>query len=110
MQFGRVLGREGEVGQHVVRALVHQGGEFGPARPELVGDMTPSLVRGLGISLQKSLADCSGDHGVLALGHVRQGVTHPMHAAPLPCRTECLLNNMGSEGRAPSEAGGVNIQ
>jgi hypothetical protein len=35
-----------------------------------------------------SLTDRGGDHGVLALGHVRQGVAHPMNSAPLPCRTE----------------------
>ena len=68
--------------------LVHQRGELGPARPELVGDVAPGLMRGRGVGLQESLADRGGDHGVLAPGHVGQGVAHPMHAAPLPGGTE----------------------
>jgi hypothetical protein len=36
-------------------------------------------MRRFGIGLQKGLADRGGDHGVLSLGHVRQGVSHPMH-------------------------------
>ena len=36
--------------------------------------MPPGLMRGLGVGLQEGLADRGGDHGVLALGHVRQGV------------------------------------
>ena len=50
--------------------------------------MSPGLTRGLGIGLKKGLSDRGGDHGVLSLGHVRQGVTHPMNSAPLPGRTE----------------------
>ena len=69
-------------------AVVHQRGELGPARPQLIGNMSPGLLRGLAIGLQEGLADRSGDHRVLALRHVRQGVAHPMHAAPLPGRTE----------------------
>ena len=65
-------------------AVVHQGGELGPTRPQLIGDMPPGLPRRLGIGLQEGLADCGGNHGVLALGHVRQGVAHPMNPASLP--------------------------
>ena len=50
--------------------------------------MPPGLTRGLGIGLQEGLADCGGDHGVLALRHVRQSVAHPMNSASLPGRTE----------------------
>ena len=50
--------------------------------------MPPGLMRGLGVGLQEGLADRGGDHGVLALGHVRQGVAHPMHAAALPSCAE----------------------
>ena len=74
-----MLAREGHVGEHVMLAVVHQRAELGPAHPQLVGDMAPRLVRGRGIGLQKGLADGGGDHGVLALGHVRQGVAHPVH-------------------------------
>ena len=69
-------------------AVIHQRRELWPARPELLGDGPPSLVRGLGVGLQESLADRGGDHGVLTLGHVRQGVAHPVHAAALPGRTQ----------------------
>jgi hypothetical protein len=51
VQLGAVLAWEGHVGQHVVLALVHQRGELGPARAELVGDLPPGLVRCLGIGL-----------------------------------------------------------
>src|SRR6516225_4740815 len=50
--------------------------------------MPPGLTCGLGIGLQAGLADCGGDHGVLALRHVRQSVAHPMNSASLPSRTE----------------------
>jgi hypothetical protein len=83
-----MLGREDDVGQNVVLAIVHQGGEFWPTRPQLIGNVAPGLMRGLGIGLQKGLADRGGDHGVLAFGHMGQGVAHPMNAAPLPGRTE----------------------
>ena len=89
VQLGAVLGREGHVGQHVVLAVVHQRRRaWASVAAELIGDMPPGLMRGLGIGLQESLADRGGDHGVLAFRHMRQGVAHPMHAAPLPGRTE----------------------
>jgi hypothetical protein len=46
-----MLGREGHVGEHVVLAVVHQGRELGPARSELIGDVPPGLMRGLGVGL-----------------------------------------------------------
>jgi hypothetical protein len=88
MQLGPVLGRESHVGEHVMLAVVHQRGELGPARAQLIGDMPPSIVRRLGIGLQKGLPDRSGDHRVLALGHVRERIAHPMNSASLPARTE----------------------
>ena len=39
MQFGAVLGRKGQVGERVVLAVVHQRGELGPARPQLISNM-----------------------------------------------------------------------
>ena len=65
-------------------AVIHQRGKLGPARAQLVGDMPPGLMRRGGIGLQKGLADRGGDHRVLSLGHVRQGVSHPMNPTPLP--------------------------
>src|SRR3954447_24996203 len=50
--------------------------------------MPPSIVRRLGIGLQKGLPDRSGDHRVLALGHMRERIAHPMNSASLPARAE----------------------
>ena len=86
-QLGAVLAGEDHVSQHVVLAVVHQHREFGPARAQLIGNMPPGLVCCLCVGLQKSLADRSGNHGVLAPGHVRQGVPHPMHPTALPAGT-----------------------
>src|SRR5262249_39368450 len=79
VQFGAVLGREGQVGQHIMLAIVHQRGELGPASAQLVGDVAPGLLRSISIGLQKSLTDSGGDHGVLALRDMRQGVSDPMN-------------------------------
>src|SRR3954447_6072995 len=76
-----MLAREGHVGQHVVLALIHQCGELGPAATQLVGDVPPGLMRRLGIGLQEGLSDRGGDHRVLALWHMRQGVPNPMNPA-----------------------------
>src|SRR6516165_3030325 len=88
MQLGAVLCWEGHVGQHVVLAVVYQRGELGPARAQLIGDVPPGLVCSAGVGLQEGLTDCGGDHGVLALGYMRQSVAHPMHATALPASTE----------------------
>src|SRR5208337_5410787 len=50
--------------------------------------MAPGLKRGLRVSLREGLSDRGGDHGVLALGHMRQRIPDPMNSAPLPCRAE----------------------
>jgi hypothetical protein len=67
MRLGAVLRREGYVGENVVLAVVHQHAELGPARPELVGDVAPGVMRGRGIAerpggsrQQPSCADPSG--------------------------------------------------
>jgi site-specific DNA recombinase len=88
VQLGPVLDREGQVGEHLVLALVHQRGELGPAGPELVGDLAPGLARRILVGLEESLAQGGGDHGVLALGHVGQGIPHPVDAATLPSGTQ----------------------
>ena len=84
MQLDAMLGGEGQVGQDVMLALVHQGSELGPTRPELVGDLPPGLASGVGVGLEEGLAQGGGDHGVLALRHVGQGVPHQVDAAALP--------------------------
>jgi hypothetical protein len=45
VQFGAMLSREGQVGQHVVLALIHQCSELGPAPAQLV--TMPSLPASL---------------------------------------------------------------
>ena len=92
--FVAVLGRQARVGQHIVFTLVHQGSEFGPAPAQLIGDMAPSLVRGIRVGSQESLADRRGDHGVLDLGDIRQGVSDPMNSTALPARTKHARNGM----------------
>ena len=79
VQLGSMLTGESHVGEHVMFAVIHQRGELGPSRAELIGDVSPGLVRRVGVGLQEGLADRRGDHGVLALLHMRQGVAHPMN-------------------------------
>ena len=85
VQLGPVLGREGHVGEHVGLALVHQGGELGPARPELVGDVAPGLAalpRRSG--WRKAWRSAAATMRVLALAGMGEGVAHEVHAAALP--------------------------
>jgi hypothetical protein len=79
-----VLGRECHVGQHVGFALVHQNGQFRPARAELVGDVPPDFDSPFLVGLIEGLPDRGGHDGMLALRHMGQRVAHPMHAASLP--------------------------
>ena len=88
VKLGTVLGRERQVGEHIVLALVHQVGEFGPARSELIGDLTPDLSGGRLVGLQEGLAQGGGDDGVLAFRHMGQGVAHPVDSAALPGRAQ----------------------
>ena len=44
-----MLGGEAHVGQHVRLSLVHQGGELGDLRPELIGHAPPLLTGRLGV-------------------------------------------------------------
>ena len=80
----RCWAREGHVGQDVMLALVHQRREFGPAGPELIGDLPPGMMGGIGVGLEEGLPQRGGDHGVLAFRHMGQGVAHPMDPAALP--------------------------
>src|SRR5215467_13197102 len=50
--------------------------------------MAPGLMRCVSIGLQESLTDGGGDHGVLALGDMRQSVAHPMPPTALPAGAE----------------------
>ena len=60
VQLGPVLSREGQVGEDIVFALVHQRRQLGPAGTELIGDLSPGgACRGL-IRLQEGLAQGGG--------------------------------------------------
>ena len=50
--------------------------------------MAPGLGSGGVIGLEEGLADRGGNDGVLAFGHMRQGVPHEVDAAALPGRAE----------------------
>ena len=79
-----MLGGEAHVGQHVVLALVHEGGKLGPARAELIGHVPEGRVGSFPTGLKEHLAERRGDHALLPLGHVGQRVAQPMDPAALP--------------------------
>jgi hypothetical protein len=56
--------------------------------------MAPGLMRRVGICLEKGLPDRGGDHGALALRHMRQGVAHPMNPAALPSGAEHAIGGV----------------
>src|ERR1700720_915169 len=88
VQFAAVLLGEIQVGQHIGLAVVDEGGELRPFLPQLVGDVAQHLA-GLGpIGLQKRLAQRGGNHALLGLGDIGEGIAHPMHAAALPGAAE----------------------
>jgi hypothetical protein len=79
-----MLGREGEVGEHVRLGLVHQRAELGPAGAQLVGNVPPGLGGAGVVGPDEGLPDRGRNHGVLALGHVSERVPHEVDAAALP--------------------------
>jgi hypothetical protein len=88
VKLGAVLAWEGHVGKDIVLAGVHQLGELGPSRAQLLGHLSPSLAGMGAIGLIEGLADRGGNDGVLAARDVGERVSHPVNAAPLPCRLE----------------------
>ena len=79
-----MLAGEGHVGQNVVLAGVHEIGQLRPTRAQLLGHLAPGLSGMGAVGLIEGLADRGGDDGVLAPGHMREGVAHPVNAAALP--------------------------
>ena len=77
MKLGAVLARERDVGQHVVRAGNHEGGQPGPAGTQLFRDAVPELDGMASVWLVESLADRCGNDGVPATGDVGQGCARP---------------------------------
>jgi hypothetical protein len=68
VKLGAVLGRERHVAEHLVFALVRQGRELRPARPELVSDLAPGLVRRLPIGLKEAWRSAAATIVCWALG------------------------------------------
>ena len=50
--------------------------------------MAPCFAGALAVGLIERLPDRGGDHGVLALRHMGEGVAHPVHTAALPGSVE----------------------
>ena len=57
MKLGAMLGGDAHVGEHVGLGLVHQGGELGDLRSELVSDTAPLSFGLLGIVLGEGGGD-----------------------------------------------------
>src|SRR5438874_880718 len=51
----------------------------GPLAPELVGDVAQRLAGVGAVGLDERLPERGRSHALLALGHVGQGVPHPVH-------------------------------
>ncbi len=68
---GSVLLLEGHVDQHVGIGVVHDGGEVGNLRPNLVGDGAPLGAGGLGYLLVKGGGDEGRDDASSSLSGVR---------------------------------------
>lgn len=90
VQLGPVLGREGHVGEYIGLRFVEEAGELGELGAELVGDLSPLGVCGLGIVLGKGGGDEGGDDTPPALAGMRERVAHEVHAAALPGGVEHL--------------------
>ena len=56
MDFQPVRRRELQMGQHLRLSLIHQGGGFGKARAELIGDLPPSNLGAGRVGLDEDLA------------------------------------------------------
>ena len=81
---------EGHVGQHVGLRVVHDGGELGDLRADLVGDRAPLHARGF----RRLLGEGGGNEGrhdpPPALAGMGEHVAHEVDAATLPGGAEHL--------------------
>jgi hypothetical protein len=84
MQLRPMCRGEAHVGQHVGLRFIHHGGQFRHARAELVGDLAPWRLSGLGVVLGERGGDEGGDHTAALFAGVGQDVAHEMDAAALP--------------------------
>jgi hypothetical protein len=86
VQLGAMGGREAHVGEHVGLGFVHQRGELGQLRAQLIGDPAPLAARRRGVVLGEGGSDERRDDPPAALSGVGQNVAHEVNAAALPAR------------------------
>jgi hypothetical protein len=72
VQLRPMLLWEAHISQHIVLCIVHECGELGNLRPDLVGDAAPLRAGGLGCLLSERRADEGGDDAPPALSGMRQ--------------------------------------
>ena len=70
MDLGPVIDGEAHVGEDVVLGLVHEEGELWQLGPELIGDLAPLRLGGLGAVLSKGGSHEGGDDAPAALAGV----------------------------------------
>ena len=85
-----MLGGEGHIGEHVGLGLVHQRGELGHLRPDLVGDEAPLPAGRLGVVLGEGGGDEGGDDTPALAAGMGQDIAHEVDAAALPGGAEHL--------------------
>jgi hypothetical protein len=78
---GGIGSRPMHVGEDVGLGLVHEGRELGP---ELVGDLAPLGLSGVGVVLREGGGREGRDHAPAAFTGMGKGVVHRMNAAALP--------------------------
>lgn len=81
---------KGHVGEHVLFGAVHETGELGHFRSDLVSDIAPVGACSLGRVLGEGGGDEGGDDTPSALSGMRQGIAHEMNPAALPGGVEHL--------------------
>ena len=79
VKLGPVLPGKGHVGKHVLLGAVHERGEFGHLRPDLIGDIAPLGACGLRCVLGKGRCDEGGDDTPSSLSCMGQGIAHEMN-------------------------------
>ena len=84
VDLGAVLLGECCKGKHVCLGVIHQAGELGHPRAQLVGDGAPLCASGIGVVLGECRADPGRDDAPLCLAGMCQGIAHELDAAALP--------------------------
>ena len=88
VDLGPVLLGEAHVGEHVLLGFIKQCGELGQLGPDLVGDLAPLGLGGVGMVLGEGGGDERRHHAPAALAGMGEGVAHEVHPAALPAGAE----------------------